>query len=147
MSYVLSNGLNISMLSAKWYNRQVEFLSLKESSKFVPTQRFAGMQVIDIGGVMVGSVKDVSVDFQKKTLAFRVTTRNNTELDIEWDDILALKDVVLVKENVDLATSPPSTMPSTPTQPTGQAEVICPKCGSSTPARAKFCRSCGATIK
>jgi sporulation protein YlmC with PRC-barrel domain len=104
------------------------------------------MQVIDMGGVMVGSVKDVSVDFQNKTLAFRVTTRNNTELDIEWDDILAVQDVVLLKKSVDLATSAPPTIPSTPTQPTGEAQVICPKCGSSTPARAKFCRSCGTSI-
>jgi sporulation protein YlmC with PRC-barrel domain len=104
------------------------------------------MQVIDIGGVIVGTVKDVSVDFQNKTLAFRVTTRNNTERDIAWDDILALEDIVLLKKNVDLVTSAPSTTPSTPTQPTGQVEVICPKCGSSTPAHAKFCRSCGASI-
>jgi sporulation protein YlmC with PRC-barrel domain len=104
------------------------------------------MQVVDIRGVMVGNVKDVSVDFQNKALAFRVTTRNNTELDMKWDDILSVEDVVLLKKNVDLATSAQSSIPSTSTPPTGQTQVICPNCGASSPAHAKFCPKCGASI-
>jgi sporulation protein YlmC with PRC-barrel domain len=104
------------------------------------------MQVVDIRGVMVGTVKDVSVDFQNKALAFRVTTRNKTELDVGWDEILSVEDVVLLKKNVDLATLPPPSIPSTSTPPTGQAEVICTSCGASSPTHAKFCGKCGASI-
>jgi sporulation protein YlmC with PRC-barrel domain len=104
------------------------------------------MQVVDIRGVVVGNVKDVSVDFQNRALAFRVTTRNNTELDIGWDDILSAEDIVLVKKNVHLATSAPPTIPSTPLPPTGQGKVTCPSCGASSLARAKFCPKCGASF-
>jgi sporulation protein YlmC with PRC-barrel domain len=122
-------------------------LSSKESGKYVPTQRFAGMQVVNIKGVVVGNVKDVSVDFQNKALAFRVTTRNKTELDVGWDDILSLEDIVLLKKNVDLPTSAPPTTPTPPPPATGQARVICSSCGASSPARAKFCPKCGASFK
>jgi len=120
-------------------------LSSKELSKFVPTQRFTGMQVVDIRGIIVGKVKDVSVDFQNKTLAFRVTTRNNAEIDMGWDDILSVEDVVLLKKNIDLEKSGTPTIPS-PSIPVGLAQVICPNCGASSPAQAKFCPKCGTNI-
>jgi len=124
-------------------------LSSKESGKFVPTQRFAGMQVVDIRGVVVGYVKDVSVDFQNKALAFRVTTKNKAELDVEWDDILSLEDIVLLKKNIDMAmpATTPATIPLSPPPPTIQTQVICSSCGASSPVRAKFCPKCGASFK
>ena len=128
-------------------------MSSRESGKFVPTQRFAGMQVVDIRGVVVGYVKDVSVDFQNKALAFRVTTRNKTELDVEWDDILSLEDIVLIKKNIDMAMAAPPAIPATipisppSLPPTGQTQVICSSCGASSPVRAKFCPKCGASFK
>lgn len=122
----------------------------KESSKFVLAQRFAGMQVIDNRGVMVGTVKDVSVDFQNKLLAFRVSAKNKTEMDMNWDDVLSVEDVVLLKKNVDLPMSAPqATVSSTSTQSssTAQAQVICPTCGTSSPAHAKFCPKCGTALR
>lgn len=74
----------------------------KEASKFVPAQRFAGMQVIDNRGTLVGNVKDVSVDFRNKALAFRVTTKAHTDTDMSWDDVLSVEDVVLLKKEVQL---------------------------------------------
>lgn len=121
----------------------------KESSKFILAQRFAGMQVVDNKGVMVGTVKDVSVDFQNKRLIFRVSAKNKTEMDMDWDDVLSVGDIVLLKKNVDLSMLvPQATVPSTTTQAlTAQAQVICPTCGTSSPAHAKFCPKCGAALK
>jgi len=111
-------------------------------SKFVPSQSFAGLQVIDTKGVVVGNVKDVSVDFRNKALAFRITTKGHAEMDVSWDDVLSVEDVVLLKKELDVtaATVPPSTLPSI------QAAMICPKCGASAPGRAKFCPKCGAAL-
>ena len=124
-------------------------MSSKESGKFVPTQRFAGMQVVDIRGVVVGYVKDVSVDFQNKSLAFRVTTKNKAELDVEWDDILSLEDIVLLKKNIDMVmpATTPAAIPPSPPPATIQTQVICSSCGASSPVRAKFCPKCGASFK
>ncbi len=108
------------------------------------------MQVIDKKGAMVGSVKDVSVDFQNKLLAFRVNTKARTELDMTWDDVLSVEDVVLLKKEVDLnaQSAPPSATPSGPaTTPAVQAVVICPQCGTSVPGHGKFCPKCGNSLR
>jgi len=111
-------------------------------SKFVPSQSFTGLQVIDTKGAVVGNVKDVSVDFRNKALAFRITTKAHTEIDVSWEDVLTVEDVVLLKKELDLTVA---TVPS-PTPPTIQAAMICPKCGASAPGHAKFCPKCGAAL-
>jgi sporulation protein YlmC with PRC-barrel domain len=120
----------------------------KEQAKFVPSQKFSGMQVIDSKGSLVGNVKDVSVDFQNKALAFRVSTKARTDLDLGWDDVLSVEDVVLLKKEVDLpmqTSQPPP--PAAPSAPAVQAIVICPNCGTSAPGHAKFCPKCGAGLR
>jgi sporulation protein YlmC with PRC-barrel domain len=120
----------------------------KEQVKYVPSQRFSGMQVIDSKGSLVGNVKDVSVDFQNKSLAFRVSTKARTELDMDWDDVLSVEDVVLLKKEVDLSTQAPQpTPPPAPLVPAVQAMIICPSCGTSAPGHAKFCPKCGASLR
>ena len=112
--------------------------------KYVPSQRFVGMQVIDNKAVVVGNVKDVSVSFQDKSLAFRVTTKNRSELDVSWDDVQSVEDVILLKNEVDLSTAKPtsSTVPAVT-----QALLICPNCGASAPGHAIFCPKCGHSVK
>ena len=119
------------------------------SAKFVPGQRFVGMQVIDNKGSVVGNVKDISVDFENKALAFRVSTKNRSELDMDWDDVQSVEDVVLLKKDVDL-TSVPETQAGSSVgapPPTVQAVLICPSCGTSTPGHAKFCPKCGTSMR
>ena len=91
---------------------------------------------------MVGNVKDVSVDFRNKSLAFRVTTKARSEIDVPWDDVLSVEDVVLLKKEVDLAV----TAVAAPPPPMVQAVVICSSCGTSAPGHAKFCPKCGAGL-
>jgi sporulation protein YlmC with PRC-barrel domain len=120
----------------------------KESARFMPAQRFTGMQVIDSKGTMVGNVKDVSVDFRNKELAFRVTTKARTEIDLVWDDVLSVEDVVLLKKEIDIAVEPAGEpAPSVTSGPTVQAVLICPNCGASAPGHAKFCPRCGTSIR
>jgi len=112
---------------------------------FVPSQRFSGMQVIDSRGMVVGNVKDVSVNFQERNLAFLVTTKNQTELTVPWEDVMSVKDVVLLKKTVEL----PSTDETAKSisSPTVQAVLICPSCGASAPGHAKFCPKCGHSLR
>jgi sporulation protein YlmC with PRC-barrel domain len=116
---------------------------LSKEAKFVPSQRYAGVQVIDSRGVMVGTVKDVSVDFKNKALAFKVATKARTELDVPWEDVLSVEDVVLLKKEIDLPAAPsPVSVP-----PPVEAAIICPSCGTSAPRQAKFCPRCGTALK
>ena len=115
----------------------------QEQSRFVPSQQFTGMQIIDSKGAVVGNVKDVSVDFRKRALAFRITTKARSEIDVAWDDVLSVEDVVLLRKEVDL------TVAATPSKPLPvvQAAVICASCGGAAPSHAKFCPKCGAALK
>lgn len=119
------------------------------SAKYVPGQRFVGMQVIDNKGSVVGNVKDISVDFQNKALAFRVSTKNRSELDMDWDDVQSVEDVVLLKKDVDLTSVPETQADSSvgAAPPTVQAVLICPSCGTSAPGHAKFCPKCGTSMR
>ncbi len=92
---------------------------------------------------MVGNVKDVSVDFKNQALAFRVTTKARTEMDVPWEDVLSVEDVVLLKKEINLPAGPP---PATLAPPV-EATIICPSCGTSAPRQAKFCPKCGTALK
>jgi sporulation protein YlmC with PRC-barrel domain len=106
------------------------------------------MQVIDSKGAMVGNVKDVSVDFRKKSLAFRIATKTHSEMDVGWEDVLSVEDVVLLRKEIDLepvSPAPPEVIP--PPTPIVQTALICPNCGSTAPGHAKFCPKCGTALK
>jgi sporulation protein YlmC with PRC-barrel domain/ribosomal protein L40E len=125
---------------------EVRAPDLPDKGKFVPAQRFVGMQVIDSKGMVVGNVKDVSVDFQEKTLAFLVTTKNRTDLDIPWENVLSIEDVILLKTEIELPEIAEAEKVETVVS-VGQALIICPNCGASAPGHAKFCPRCGHSMK
>jgi len=116
---------------------------LSNKMKFVPVQRFSGMQVIDSKGMLVGNVKDVSVNFQERNLAFLVTTKNRAELDVPWEDVMSVEDVVLLKKTVDLSPDEPKSVSTVAVQ----AVLTCPSCGASAPGHAKFCPKCGRNLR
>jgi len=118
---------------------------LSKELKFVPAQHFSGMQVIDSKGMLVGNVKDISVDFQERTLAFLVTTRNQSEIEIAWEDVATVKDVVLLKKEIELPSEDKETHTISP--PAVQASLVCPGCGASAPGHAKFCPKCGHSLR
>jgi sporulation protein YlmC with PRC-barrel domain len=118
---------------------------VSDRTKFAPVQRFTGMQVIDGKGMLVGNVKDIAVNFQKRALVFLVTTKDRTDLDVPWDDVLSVEDVVLLKKEIVLPA--PSEDKGTESPPVVQAVLICPDCGASVPGHAKFCPKCGHSLR
>jgi sporulation protein YlmC with PRC-barrel domain len=119
----------------------------KDGGKRIPFQQIIGLQVIDTRGSMIGNVKDISVDFEGKSISFRITAKNSTELDFSWDDVQSVEDVVLLKKEVDLPAPPADHASNTSSPSTVQPLIICPSCGASTPAHAKFCSKCGTSLK
>lgn len=122
----------------------------KEPPKFLPLQQLIGLQVIDTKGSLIGNVKDISLDFENKDIALKVATKSRGEMDFGWDDVQSVEDVVLLKKQVDTPPLPPDNKPDSASEQTVQAvqaALICPGCGASSPARAKFCSKCGAALK
>ena len=117
------------------------------SHKLLPIQQFIGLQVIDMRGSLIGNVKDISLDFGNKQISVKVATKSKGDMDFGWDDIQSVEDVVLLKKQVELSSPPKESEGSRSESQNGQTLVICPSCGASSPARAKFCSKCGADLK
>ena len=118
---------------------------MSKKLKFVPAEHFSGMQIIDSKGMLVGNVKDVSVNFQERSLAFLVTAKNHKELEVPWEDVSTVEDVVLLKKEIELPSEGEDAESVSP--PTVQATLICPNCGTSAPGHAKFCPKCGHSLR
>ncbi len=117
----------------------------KEDGKSLPVEQFMGLQVIDTKGSLVGTVKDILVNFTSREISIRVSTKNKGEMDFGWDDVQSVEDVVLLKKEVDVSSE--ETEDDSAKARTVQTALICPNCGASVPARAKFCSKCGSDLK
>jgi len=115
---------------------------LSQKKRLVSSQKLVGMQVIDVKGIMVGSVRDVGVDLTDKRLVLYVTTKAKTELEIPWESIQSIEDVVLLNKQVEVP-AVPAPSPAVVAPPT---TIVCPNCKSVLPARAKFCAKCGSKL-
>ena len=113
----------------------------------MPIQHLIGLQVIDTKGSLIGNVKDVFLDFENKDISLKVETKGKVEMDFVWNDLQSVEDVVLLKKQVELSPSPPESKSDSTLERTGQTLVICPTCGASSPARAKFCAKCGMDLR
>jgi sporulation protein YlmC with PRC-barrel domain len=114
----------------------------EKKGEFVPAQKFIGMQVIDSKGSAVGTVKDLGVNVVEKEFNLIVTTKARSEVQVTWDDIQSVLDVVLLRKEIEL---PKPTELGVPPPPPPMSN--CPKCGTSVIPTAKFCPKCGSKLK
>ena len=115
----------------------------QKKGEFVPAQKFIGMQVIDSKGSAVGTVKDLGVNIVEKKFNLIVTTRTRSEIQISWDDIQSVLDVVLLRKEIEV----PKAAETVATPPPPPPMNICANCGTSVVAAAKFCPKCGNKLK
>ena len=113
---------------------------------FVPTQKIMGMQVIDNKGSSVGTVKDIAVNVLEKKISLVVTTRASSDIDVPWEDITSIVDVVLLRKEVVVPKGPEVTQIPVPPPPP-LAPSACPHCGTSVIPTAKFCPKCGTKLR
>jgi sporulation protein YlmC with PRC-barrel domain len=114
----------------------------EKKGEFVPAQKFIGMQVIDSKGSAVGTVKDLGVNVVEKEFNLIVTTKTRSEVQVTWEDIQSVLDVVLLRKEIEL---PKTTEPGVPPPPPPMNN--CPNCGTSVIPTAKFCPKCGNKLK
>ena len=113
---------------------------------FVPTQKIMGMQVIDSQGSSVGSVKDIAINVPEKKINLIVTTRSRTDMDVPWEEITSIVDVVLLRKQIELPKTPELAQIPVPPPPP-PAVNNCPNCGASVIPTARFCPKCGTKIR
>jgi sporulation protein YlmC with PRC-barrel domain len=121
-------------------------LSVSPKKKVISGQKLFGMQVIDVKGSLVGTVKDVGVDTNEKQMVLFVTTKAMTDVELTWSSIQSIEDVVLLNKQVETPPAPAQAQPvSTPSA--APLTHVCPNCKFNAPVHAKFCPKCGSSIK
>ena len=106
-----------------------------------------GKKVIDSTAVLVGNVKDVSFDTEKKNMSLIVATKMGTEITVQAANIIGLGDVVLLNVSLELPVSPPSKAQSPKPIPSSTTPGLCSSCSFQNDAKANFCIKCGAKLK
>lgn len=119
------------------------------AKKFLSREKMIGKQVIDSEGMIVGNVKDISINLEKKKIALLVVARTGAEIDIPSDDVLQVGDVILLSKEVKPPPSPEGVPPAPPAAPPAPptAPNKCPKCGYLNAPDSKFCIKCGTKLK
>jgi sporulation protein YlmC with PRC-barrel domain len=113
----------------------------EKKGEFVPAQKFIGMQVIDSKGSSVGTVKDLGVNIVEKKFNLIVTTKVRSEIQVSWEDIQSVLDVVLLRKEIELPKTAETSVPPPPPMNN------CPNCGTFVVPGAKFCPKCGTKLK
>ncbi len=103
------------------------------SEGFVPIRKLVGMSVYDSSTYLVGSVKEIGLR-QKNMLVMVITTTEQTEREIPWDQILRIGDIVLLRAGDEKKESGETPSPG------------CGRCGFENKPDSKFCEQCGSRL-
>ena len=86
------------------------------------------------------------MDFENKEMSLKVTAKNELEMDFGWNDAQSVEDVVLLKREVDLHSSPTMSVQSSTESHDAEALMICPGCGASAQLTPNIVRSAVPTL-
>ncbi len=111
----------------------------------IARSQLIGKKVYNPDGSFVGDVVDIGLAIGESQISLIVATAAGTTVDIPWSNVSAAKDIILLKEAVEVPkpTAPPGPPVTTPfSQPTPskaglklpfikreKEQVICPTCG------------------
>ena len=76
-----------------------------KKNEFVPAQKFIGMQVIDSKGSAVGTVRDLGINVGEKKFNLIVTTKTRSDVQVSWEDIQSVVDVILLRKEIEIPKS------------------------------------------
>lgn len=97
---------------------------------FVAIRKLVGMSVYDGNASLLGTVKDIGLRDNKTKIVMVISTTEQTEKEVSWEQISRIGDVVLLKAS--------ETAKETSTVP-GK----CGKCAFANKPDSKFCEQCG----
>jgi len=95
----------------------------KEKEKALTKDRLIGMEVIGSDGYAVGEVKDIAFTVGKVGMVLVMETKDGETREIEWDEVQAAGDYVILKPKPAEAVEVPAVAAAPVT-----AQQICPTC-------------------
>jgi sporulation protein YlmC with PRC-barrel domain len=110
--------------------------------RYLSRDDIVGKQVIDSKAMIVGSVKDLSFNFDAKEIGLTITQKDGKEVDVASSDIGCVGDVILLKKTLQESGAPEEPKKIAPPSPAG----LCAVCGFQNDQNAKFCIKCGAKL-
>jgi sporulation protein YlmC with PRC-barrel domain len=100
-------------------------LSKSQKGKSVTKDRLLDMEVIDGNGNIVGTVKDVAFTVGKMGISLSIENKAGEPQEVEWEDIQAIGDFIVLKPQREAVASAPTSASST----TGTvSQTICQTC-------------------
>jgi sporulation protein YlmC with PRC-barrel domain len=109
---------------------------MEKSSKPLTRDALTSMQVIDAKGRLVGKVKDVAFSVGKMGISLTVETEDGEIQSIEWEDVQAAADFIILKPVQQQAVQPTyqaqQPVQAAAAQPAAQqqsTQPMCPTCG------------------
>lgn len=96
---------------------------------YVAIRKLVGMSVYDGDASLFGTVKDIGLRDNKSKIVIVVTTPEQTEREVPWDQISKIGDVVMLK--------------AYEAKIRGEVSAKCNKCGFANKPDSRFCEQCG----
>jgi len=108
----------------------------------VPRSELVGKSVYDQDAKLIGTVHDIALKIGEKDIILIVRTPGGTTVEVPWDKVAAVKDIVLLKERVDL---PPEALKPAPPAAEAPSTTAAPRLGipSLFKRERKLCPYCG----
>ena len=92
-------------------------------SKAIPRSKIIGMQVYTPSARLVGTIKDFGLIPGESRVSLIVETVWGKSIEIDWTDVSAVGDIVLLKTDMEIPEVPAKRTP------TPEERKICPTCG------------------
>ncbi|MFQ5969380.1 MAG: PRC-barrel domain-containing protein [Nitrososphaerales archaeon] len=99
---------------------------------FVAIRKLIGMSVYDSDAMLVGTVKEIGLRDNRSKIVMAISTTEQSEMEVLWDQIARIGDVVLLKISTGVKTSLGI-----------NSANKCNKCEFENKQDSKFCEQCG----
>jgi sporulation protein YlmC with PRC-barrel domain len=102
--------------------QQFKVIEMSREKKAMTKDRLIGMQVIDSDGNDAGTVQDIAFTVGKLGMTLIVETKKGENREVQWEEIQAAGDFVILKPSAAQTTGPQVMQPQQAQQP------VCPTC-------------------
>ena len=90
----------------------------------IARSQLIGKKVYNPDGEFVGEIYDIGFVIGESKITLLVKSKYGSKLEVSWDNVIAAKDIVILKERVEIPKPAVAAAPETATvQPTAVAEV------------------------